>query len=483
MKFLRACFLPFILVGVILSVGIADCAEPLSKEKADVVASIDAKEDQYVALSREIWGFAELAFMEEQSSKALQEMFRGQGFTIQAGVGGVPTAFVAEWGEGKPVVGFLGEFDALPGLSQQVTTERKPLVEGAPGHGCGHNLLGVGAAAAAVAAKEWLEKTGTPGTVRYYGCPAEERGNGKRFLVAAGLFDDVDAAITWHPAGDNSVNMHQMISINTIRFKFYGQPSHASVAPQHGRSALDGVEALDYMVNLMREHVDSGARIHYVITDGGEVPNVVPKYAEVYYWVRHHDMNILKDICARIGKAAEGAAMGTGTRVEYKIQDGTVGTRLSRALSEAGLKNMHSLRKIEYTEEELAFLKKLCPGFDAEKPKRVAKTCSSGKCPGGSDVGFVSLAVPTMWVSSFCMPVSPHTWKAVVCSGSPVGERGMMYAAKTMALTAVDLYGNPELLKKVKAEFQKMRGTDKPYRPLPAEPELDMYRDSVYRQR
>ena len=350
--------LPIALAAAILLSTPALSAEPLSKEKAAVVASIDAKQDQHVALSRDIWGYAELAFMETQSSKALQDMLEKEGFTIRAGLAGVPTAFVAEWGKGKPVVAFLGEFDALPGLSQQVCAEKKPLVKGTPGHGCGHNLLGVGAAAAAVAVKEWLEKTETPGTVRFYGCPAEERGNGKRFLVQAGLFDDVDAAITWHPANDNSVNMNQTISINTIRFKFHGRPSHASVAPHHGRSALDGVEALDYMVNLMREHVDPGARIHYVITDGGDVPNVVPEHAEVFYWVRHHDMKTLNSICARIAKAAEGAAMGTGTRVEYKIKDGSVSTRLNKAISEAALKNMQALDPIEYTAEELALMRR-----------------------------------------------------------------------------------------------------------------------------
>ena len=475
--------LPIALVALLLLPVSALGAEPLSEEEAAVAASIDAKKDQHVALSREIWGYAELAFMETQSSKALQEMLRKEGFTIRAGVAGVPTAFVADWGKGKPVVGFVGEFDALPGLSQKVSAKKEPLVEGATGHGCGHNLLGVGAAAAAVAVKEWLEKTETPGTVRFYGCPAEERGNGKRFMVAAGLFDDVDAAITWHPAGDNSVNTHRMISINTIRFKFHGQPSHASVAPHHGRSALDGVEALNYMVNLMREHVDSGARIHYIISDGGDVPNVVPEHAEAFYWVRHHDTKILNDICARIAKAAEGAAMGTGTRVEYKIKDGCVGTRLNRTLSEAGLRNMRALPKMEYTSEELAFLKKLCPYYDGKQHQRIATACTSGKCPGGSDVGFVTLAAPTIWVSAFSTPVAPHTWKAVVCSGSPVGERGMLYAAKTMALTGVDVFRDPELLKKAKAEFRKMRGTDKPYRPLPAEPELDMYRDVVHRQK
>ena len=476
--------LPIALAAILL-LSTPLSAEPLSPEKVAVVASIDAKEARHTALSREIWGYAELAFMETQSSKALQEMLKKEGFTIRAGLAGVPTAFVAEWGKGKPVVAFLGEFDALPGLSQQVSPEKKPLVEGAPGHGCGHNLLGVGAAAAAVAVKEWLEKTETPGTVRYYGCPAEERGNGKRFLVQAGLFDDVDAAITWHPASSNSVNVNQTISINKIRFKFYGQPSHASVAPHHGRSALDGVEALNYMVNLMREHVDSGARIHYVITDGGDVPNVVPEHAEVLYWVRHHDMKTLGDICKRIAKAAEGAAMGTGTRVEYKIQDGSVGTRLNRAISEAALGNMQALKPIEYSADEMALLKQLCPDFDGKRHRQVPAACRDGKGSGGSDVGFVSLAVPTIWVNAFCMPpgVSLHTWKAVVCTGSPIGERGMMYAAKTMALAGVDVFSDPELLKKAKAEFRKMRGTDEPYRPLPAEPELDMYRDGVYKQK
>lgn len=265
----------------------------------------------YETASMQIWEFAEVGYQEYKSSTLLQQMLRDAGFTVTSGVAGMPTAFIAEYGSGEPIVGVLGEFDALPGLSQYASPKEEAIVPGNPGHGCGHHLFGVGSAAAAIAVKEWLVQSRTPGTIRYYGTPAEEGGGGKTYMVKAGLFDDVDAVLHWHPSSGNSADAASSLSNKSAKFRFYGKASHAAGAPQYGRSALDGVEAMNHMVNMMREHIPAESRIHYVITEGGDAPNVVPAFAEVFYYCRHPDMAMVKQNFEWIVKAAEGAALGT----------------------------------------------------------------------------------------------------------------------------------------------------------------------------
>ena len=270
----------------------------------------------------DIWNYAEVGYQEERSSALLQSKLQAAGFDVESGVAGMPTAFIASWGEGTPVIAILAEYDALPGLSQLVATERKD-AGGPAGHACGHHLSGTASTAAAVAVKEWLQKSGTRGTVRLYGTPAEEGGAGKVYMVREGLFEDVDVSIGWHPGDENDASPVTSLANISTKFRFYGRSAHAAGAPEQGRSALDAVESLNYMVNLMREHVDSTTRIHYVITRGGEAPNVVPDFAEVYYYTRHPDVVALRGIWGRVHKAAEGAVLGTGTRMEYEIIHGT----------------------------------------------------------------------------------------------------------------------------------------------------------------
>ena len=288
-------------------------------EPAVAMKSLDGNRDAYAGIARQIWGFAEVGYQEEKSSALLASRLESAGFAVQRSVAEIPTAFVASWGSGKPVIAIIGEFDALPGLSQDALPERKPLIENGPGHGCGHHLFGTASMAAALAVKEWLVSTKQPGTVRFYGTPAEEGGSGKVYMVRAGLFQDVDVAIGWHPGDRNDASPGSTLANITGKVRFRGISAHASSAPDRGRSALDGVEAMNNMVNLMREHVPQETRIHYVITRGGLAPNVVPDFAEVYYYARHPDMPVLDGIWDRITKAAEGAALGTGTKVEIEI--------------------------------------------------------------------------------------------------------------------------------------------------------------------
>ncbi|WP_218128242.1 amidohydrolase [Mucilaginibacter sp. OK268] len=293
-------------------------------EKEKIIASIQGKEANYAKIAHQIWNYAEPGYLEVKSSALLQEELKNAGFDVKAGVAEIPTAFVASYGSGEPVIGILAEYDALPGLSNVDEPEQKALVSGAAGHGCGHNLFGTASVAAAIAVKDWLKSSGKKGTIRLYGCPAEEGGSGKVYMVRAGLFNDVNAVLHWHPGNENSAGITPWLANKNAKFRFYGVASHASAAPEKGRSALDAVEAMDNMVNMMREHIPSDTRIHYVITHGGEAPNVVPAFAEVYYYVRNPQMQTVKEIWERVVKAAEGAAMGTGTRMDYEVIGGGV---------------------------------------------------------------------------------------------------------------------------------------------------------------
>ncbi len=299
-------------------------------------------------MAKQIWCFAEVGYQEVKSSALLATELETAGFKVTRGVVGIPTAFVAEIGSGKPVIAILGEFDALPGLSQDATPLQKAIIANAAGHGCGHNLFGVGSAAAAIAVKEWMTANRVPGTLRFYGTPAEEGGSGKVYMVRDGLFKDVDAVIAWHPGDQNDINGTSSQANITGKFRFRGVSAHAAGAPERGRSALDGVEAMDVMVNMMREHVPQDTRIHYVITNGGRAPNVVPDFAEVYYYARQNDMKILDDVWGRILKAAEGAAMGTGTTVDFEITGSVYPILLNETLAKVMYKRLQQVGGVKY---------------------------------------------------------------------------------------------------------------------------------------
>ena len=443
------------------------------------LTGIDAQAPHYADLSKQIWDFSEVGYQETQSSALLQAELKQAGFTVQAGVAGIPTAFVASFGTGKPVIGILAEYDALPGLSQQATPERKPADGRRAGHGCGHNLFGVGSVASAIAVKDYLLKSGRAGTVKLYGTPAEEGGSGKVYMVREGLFTDTDVVLHWHPADRNNADPASSLANITAKIRFRGIAAHASAAPERGRSALDGVESMNYMVNMMREHIPSDTRIHYVITRGGEAPNVVPDFAEVYYYCRHKNRQTLQDIWKRITKAAEGAALGTETKVEIEIIGGVFNLLPVETLSKLMHQNLSMVGGVTYTADETAFAEKMGETFGAtfgsvRKPGEAATISpyagkSNDPLSGGStDVGDVSWAVPTVGLgaATWVPGTAAHSWQAVACSGMSIGQKGMMVAAKTLALTAIDLFNDPKLVDKARADWQAARGADFQYEAL-----------------
>ena len=434
--------------------------------KSQAIADIQLKYEEYRKTALQIWEYAEVGYKEEKSTALLQQTLSDNGFTIQKSVSGMPTAFIATYGNGQPVIAILAEFDALPGLSQEAIPEKKSIPNKAAGHGCGHHLFGTASVAAGIEIKKLIEEKKINGTIRVYGCPAEEGGSGKVFLVRAGLFSDVDVAIHWHPGDDNGVTMMSALANKSAKFRFHGIAAHAAASPEKGRSALDAVEAMDNMVNMMREHIPQETRIHYVITNGGKAPNVVPDFAEVYYYVRHPKREEVVKIFDRVVKAANGAAMGTETTVDYEIIGGTHDLLLNQTLAEAMQLNLEKVGGVNLTAAEIEFGKKIQAslGFAApaiETAAIVKPLKIEGSSGGGStDVGDVSYAVPTVGMrAATWIPGTPaHSWQAVACGGTEIGIKGMMAAAKTMALTAIDLFTSPALIEKAKQEFIKAKG-------------------------
>ncbi|TDB61438.1 amidohydrolase [Arundinibacter roseus] len=455
-------------MALLLPVAASAQAPKKGNAHESLVKELTQKETTYGEAALKIWNFAELGYLEEKSSDLLQQLLANEGFTIQKGVAGIPTAFVASYGEGQPVIGILGEYDALPGLSQQAVPTRQPLTAGAAGHACGHHLFGVGSAAAAIAVKNWLVTTKQKGTIRFFGAPAEEGGSGKVYLVRAGLFKDVDAVLHWHPADSNSASPGSSLANISAKFRFSGISAHAAGAPERGRSALDGVEAMDYMVNMMREHVPSDARIHYVITQGGKAPNVVPDFAEVYYYVRHPRRDVVKDMWERIVKASEGAAMGTGTTVAHEIIGGTYELLPLESLAKVMYKNLKEIGGVTYSATEMEFAQTLQPSLALPEGSAPALTSAADILPyeyertgmGSTDVGDVSWTVPTVGLrtATWVPGTAAHSWQAVAAGGTSIGRKGMMVAAKTIATTAVDLFLNPATLTEAKAELDQKRG-------------------------
>ena len=434
-------------------------------DKDGVLQSIEARRSAYADVAKQIWAFAEVGYQEQRSSALLQQQLRAAGFTVRAGVAEIPTAFVATFGSGKPVIGILGEYDALPGLSQEPTARRSAVVAEGAGHGCGHNLLGTGSLAAAIAVKEWLQ-AGHSGTLRYYGTPAEEGGAGKVYMVRAGLFNDVDAVVSWHPADRNDASPSTNLANITGKFRFRGVAAHAAAAPEKGRSALDAVEAMDYMVNMMREHVPQETRIHYIITRGGAAPNIVPDFAEAYYYARHPDMRILDSIWERMVDAAKGAALGTGTTMELEVTGAVWNVLPNEYLGGVMQRNLERVGGFTYTPEELKFAEDLrktlteAPMIELGSQESVQPMRLGVVGSASTDLADVSWNVPTAQVvaATFVPGVPAHSWQATACAGGTIGVKGMMVAAKTMALTTVDLFSDPSHIQKATAEFDRKRG-------------------------
>ena len=450
------------------SIGQSSLPSSIANEKKAVIQSLEAKKQQYVDVATNIWNLAELGYKEGKSANLLQSMLKEEGFTIETGVAGIPTAFTATFGSGSPVIGVLGEYDALPGFSQDAVPFKKELAGNTNGHACGHHLFGSASAAASIAVKNWLKTTERKGTIRFYGTPAEEGGAGKVYMVRAGLFQDVDAVIHWHPGDDNNANPISSLSNKSAKFRFRGVASHAAASPERGRSALDAVEALNYMVNMMREHIPEKSRVHYVITRGGEAPNVVPAFAEVYYYIRHPEMDVVKDLFNRVTKAAEGAALGTGTTMDYEVIHGVYNLLPNQILSTNLYENLKTVGGVNYDKTEEDFALKIFPSLnrkdvnisDAALVKPYAD--QSDEAFGSTDVGDISWLVPTAGISSatWVPGTAAHSWQAVAAGGMSIGHKGMMVAAKTMALTIMDCLVSPEMLKNAKLELLKRRGGD-----------------------
>lgn len=435
---------------------------PVDVIKESAKTDIQSKYNEYKDIALQIWNYAEVGYKEVKSSALLQKTLSDNGFTVQAGVAEIPTAFVATYGSGSPVIGILAEFDALPGLAQEATPEKKIIEEKNAGHGCGHHLFGTASVAAGIELKKLIEAKKISGTIKVYGCPAEEGGSGKVYMVRAGLFDGVDAVIHWHPDAVNEVTMTSALANKSAKFRFYGISAHAAGEPEKGRSSLDGVEAMDNMVNMLREHVPQETRIHYVITNGGKAPNVIPDFAEVYYYVRHPRREDVVAIFDRVAKTAEGAAIGTGTKTDYEIIGGTHDLLINETLAQVMQKNMEAVGGVTYTDEEIAFAKKIQSSFigkipSIEKAQTINPLRKEDAGGGSTDVGDVSYVVPTVGCSAATwVPGTPgHSWQAVACGGTEIGTKGMMVAAKTMALTAIDLFINAEIIVKAKEEFKK----------------------------
>jgi len=433
-----------------------------------LIAGIEAKRDAYGAIAHRIWEFAELGYQEQRSSALLQEQLRSAGFSVEAGVAEIPTAFVATFGSGKPVIGIVGEFDALPGLSQAAVPERKPIVDGGSGHGCGHHLFGTASVAAAIAVKEWMQANAVKGTLKFFGTPAEEGGAGKVFMLRAGLFGDVDAVVAWHPGDENSATLGSTLANISAKFRFRGMAAHAAAAPDRGRSALDGVEAMNAMVNLMREHIPSDARIHYVITNGGRAPNVVPDFAEAYYVARHNDMRVLEGIWDRIVNAARGAALGTDTKMDFELVGAVYNVLPNEYLAGIMQRQLQRVGGVTYTASEQAFAEALRRTFPPGEMRPLGSEAkvqepSRTLVSASTDMGDVSWNVPTVQLeASTFVPGTPgHSWQAVAAGGTTIGPKGMIVAAKSMALTAAELFTSPDHLVKARAEFVQRVGDHK----------------------
>lgn len=458
-------------------------AHPAWGQKERLSKSIQEREAATWDVAFRIWELAEPGYQERESSALLAKMLEDSGFEVKRGVAEIPTAFTATFGSESPVIGILGEFDALPGLSQAAVSYRESREGVSWGHGCGHNLFGTASASAAIALAEQIKSGSLKGTVRYYGCPAEEGGSGKVFMVAAGLFDNCDAVLHWHPGSKNTAGDRSTLARIAVKFRFHGKAAHAAGAPEQGRSALDAVALTNYAGDLLREHTPDQARIHHVITAGGEAPNVVPAFAETYYYVRHPKSDVVRELYRRLELCAKAGALATETELEIKFEGGILEIVPNSALTRVALQNLRELNDLSYTPEEVKFALRIQETIDDPAPLESLREVSdrSGTVGMGStDVGDVSWVVPTVGFGTACwVPGTPgHSWQAVAASGSSVGRKGMQLAARVLAATAWDLYHSPEVLKEARHELKRRLG-DRKYSSLmqPGQkPPLD-YRD------
>jgi aminobenzoyl-glutamate utilization protein B len=462
---------------------------------------IEKNRERLIEISDAIWGYAELGFVEFKSAKLLADELERQGFEVERGVAGIPTAFVATWGAGKPVIGINGEYDALPGISNKAVPSQNSLEEGAPGHGCGHNIHGVSGLGGALGLKAEMEAEGIPGTIKYFGCPAEEMLSGKVWMVRAGIYEGVDACLSHHPFSFNGAGVGSTLANNSVKFHFHGKTAHAAGSPEQGRSALDAVELMNVGVNYMREHIIEKARIHYVIEEGGGQPNVVPDYARVWYLIRAPERDQVDHIHDWVCRIAEGAALMTGTTHEVEIAKAIFNLLPNRTLAELVIANMREVGTPEYTEEEREFARKIgetvskrekigglraynVPNWekyvDVDLVTDILDPWDEGKVmPGSTDVSDVSWNTPTteFYTTGSVLGSPGHSWRTVATSGMSIGHKSLVFAAKTMAGAALDLMTDVDLLKKAQDELKERLAGRKYNSPLPpdAKPPLDQW--------
>ena len=448
------------------------CSNGWASNDSDLDQTINKHQLQFENIAMQIWDLAEVGYQEYKSSKLLQDTLEEHGFKIQNNLANIPTAFIAEYGSGKPVIAILGEFDALPGVAQSASPFKESYKDNQAGHACGHHLFGSGSAWSSVVIKEWLIANKIKGTIRFYGTPAEEGGSGKVYMARAGLFDDVDIALHWHPGSESHARPRTSNSNKSARFTFTGISAHAASAPDKGRSALDGVESMNMMVNLMREHIPQDSRIHYVITKGGLAPNVIPDKAEVYYYVRHPKRKMVESLFKRVVKAAQGAAMGTETEVSYEVMHGNYPLMPNDTLQRIMHKKLSDRGGITYSSVENDFANQIYKTFlnpsaqigDQENILPYESTHGYGS----TDVGDISWLVPTggARIASWVPGTSAHSWQAVASGGTTIGLKGTKLAVQVLSETAKEIYLNPSIVKKAKNELLINVGEDFNYVPL-----------------
>lgn len=456
-----------------------------------------------IEISETIWEYAELGYKEYKSSELLVKELEKHGFSVNKGVADIPTAIVASWGSGNPVIGVMGEFDALPGLSQKRVPHQEPIEEGAPGHGCGHNIHGASGLGGALAAKHAMEQADSSGTLKFFGTPAEENGSGKVFMVRAGVFDDVDAVISHHPGTTNYASLKTSLANNAVKFHFHGKSSHAGGSPEAGRSALDAIELMNVGVNYLREHMIDDARIHYVIEDGGGAPNVVPDYARSWYLVRAPTRPQVDSLYERVVNIAKGAALMTETELEVELLKAISNKIPNKAINKAIMENMKEIGPPKRNEEEIEYAKKIANHISQEDKRErlrqsgrpdweelmdklfdrsVPEFYDEGEMMHGStDVADVSWQAPTVEfnTATWVLGSPGHSWMNVAQGGMGIGHKSLIFASKVIATTVIDLFTNTELRENAWEEF-KERTKGKTYEcpvPTDVEPPLDIYAD------
>ena len=445
---------------------------PIGPNKKAVLDSVDRRADELTDLSDRIWSFEEVAFQETRSSNALADYAEQNGMRVTRGVAETPTAFVAEYGEGEPVIGILGEFDALPGLSQKPVPRKDPLHPGGAGHGCGHNLFGTASLGAALAIKERIEAGDLSGTIRFYGTPAEEKFFGKLWMIRAGLFEDVDVVMDWHPSAKTEAAVQSSLALVDFKVEFFGQAAHASSDPWNGRSAADALQLYTTGINFYREHVKPTVRIHYHIQDAGKVVNVVPDYARLWVRVRDTKRDGMHEVWKRVEEMAQGAAIMADVEHKISLISGIHEILPNRTGGARMQANLEYLGEIGFTDEEQAFAKQIQAATGKEQvgmDSKIEPLKETEEHPGGgsTDVGDVSFNVPTIRLSATTAPKDTpwHSWAVVACSGMSIGHKGLLYAAKALSMTMVDLYEDAELRAAVRAEFEERLG-DYEYVPM-----------------